>query len=226
MIEIIKGDTMKNLDIKGVKEQYKIYIKEALEDIKTKGRRYRQIPNIITSSRLIAAPFFIIPAALCKNLLLLVIFVTFFSLTDAFDGFIARKYKLVSELGKDLDAICDKVFALSLLIAASIFEPILVINIVAEVIIAIINIRQKLHGYTPKSLMIGKIKTWVLYPLLGLAFLGTIVNSKEIFLIFLAASFTMQVFTIASYLIKYEGKKEDKSELSELMTKEATHIIK
>ena len=70
---------MKNLDIKGVKEQYKIYIKEALEDIKTKGRRYRQIPNIITSSRLIAAPFFIIPAALCKNLFLLVIFVTFFS---------------------------------------------------------------------------------------------------------------------------------------------------
>jgi len=214
------------MNIECVKEQYKLYFKEAFTDIKTKGRRYKQIPNIITSSRLIAAPFFIIPAALYKNILLLVIFVTFFSLTDAFDGYIARKYKLVSELGKDLDAICDKVFALSLLIAASIFEPILIINMIAEIIIAFINIRQKLHGRTPKSLMIGKIKTWVLYPLLGLAFLGTIVNVKEIFIIFLTSSFTMQVFTIASYLLKYEGKKEDKSELSELMTKEATHIIK
>ena len=212
---------MKDLDIKGVKEQYKMYFREAFSDLKTKGRRYRQIPNIITSTRLIAAPIFIIPVAFLKNIFLLVIFITIFSLTDAIDGFIARRYKLVSDLGRDLDAICDKVFALSLLIAASIFEPILICNIVAEVIIAVINIREKIHGRVPKSLLIGKIKTWVLYPLLGLAFLGTMVDVKEIFIIFLASSFSMQIITIASYLIKYEGKKDDESGFSDLITKEA-----
>ena len=212
---------MKDLDLKGVKEQYRMYFKDAFTDLKTKGRRHKQIPNIITSTRLIAAPIFIIPSALMKNLLLLVIFITIFSLTDAIDGVIARRYNLVSDLGRDLDAICDKIFALSLLIAASIFEPILICNIVAEIIIAAINIREKIHGRVPKSLLIGKIKTWVLYPLLGLAFLGTIIDVKDIFIIFLASSFTMQIITIASYLIKYEGKKEDKSGLSDLITKEA-----
>ena len=214
---------MKDLDIKGVKEQYKMYFKEAFLDLKTKGRRYRQIPNIITSTRLLAAPFFIIPAACMKNIILLVIFITIFSLTDCIDGVIARKYKLVSDLGRDLDAICDKVFALSLLIAASIFEPILICNMIAEIIIAIINIREKIHGRVPKSLLIGKIKTWVLYPLLGLAFLGTMVNVKEIFILFLASAFSMQIITIASYVVKYEGKKEDKSQFSDLITKEAKH---
>lgn len=212
---------MDNMDINGVKKQYGLYFKDALNDLHTKGKRYKQIPNIITSSRLIAAPIFIIPAALYKNILLLVIFVTFFSLTDLVDGYIARKYKLVSELGRDLDAICDKVFALSLLIAASIFEPILFLNMGAEMVIACINIRQKLYGHSPKSLLIGKIKTWVLYPLLGLAFLGTIIDVKIIFIVFLVSTFTMQVFTISSYLIEYEGKKDDKSELTDLITKEA-----
>lgn len=199
-------------------ESYKYKIKDAFNDLKTKGRRHRQIPNILTSTRLIAAPFFIIPVAVTKNISLIVLFVTIFSLTDAFDGFIARKYNLTSELGKDLDAICDKVFALSLLIAASFFKPILLCNLAAEVVIAVINIREKLHNKDPKSLMVGKIKTWVLYPLLGLAFIDEIVNVNDIFNVFLAASISMQMLTITAYLVRYEGNKyEDTKE--DILTK-------
>ena len=197
------------MSIKNVLISYKKLIKEAINDLKTKGKRHKQIPNLLTSTRLIAAPFFIIPAAMQENILLLAIFVTVFSLTDFVDGYIARKYDLVSELGKDLDAICDKVFALSLLIAASIFNPILLCNLIAELIIAGINIREKIHNREPHSLLVGKIKTWALYPLLGLSFINEIVNIKDVFDIFLAAATSMQMLTIASYIVKYEGKQEE-----------------
>ena len=197
--------------VKKTWEEYKKLFKEAFTDLKTKGRRHKQIPNILTASRLIAAPAFIIPAALHKSLLWIVIFVTIFSLTDAFDGFIARKYGLVSQLGRDLDAICDKVFALSLLIAASFFEPILLCNILAEVIIAIINVREKLTNQKPKSLYVGKIKTWVLYPLLGLAFAKELVKELvPVFSIFLIACVCMQMITITFYLVKYERNTDEK----------------
>ena len=183
---------------------YKKEINEAFLDLKIKGKRHRQIPNLLTATRLVAAPFFIIPAAICKNITLLVIFATFFSLTDALDGFIAHKYNLVSDLGRDLDAICDKVFAFSLLIAVSIFNPILLLNMLAEVIIALINIKEKLNNREPESVLTGKIKMWLLYPLLGISLLNQIINVKKILVIFFVLTFIMQILTIISYLIKYK----------------------
>lgn len=215
------------METKKVLNSYKKLIKEAFTDLKTKGRRHKQIPNLLTSTRLIAAPFFIIPAAMKENIFLLAVFVTIFSLTDFIDGYIARKYNLVSELGKDLDAICDKVFALSLLIAASIFNPILLCNLIAEVIIAVINVREKMHNKKPRSLLVGKIKTWALYPLLGLSFINEITDITDVFDIFLAAATSMQMLTIASYIVKYEGKQEEALlDIDEEVKKEKEKIIK
>ena len=197
------------MKIKKVWKEYKKYFKEAIKDLKTKGRRHRQIPNILTSTRLIAAPFFIIPAALNKNLFWLIVFIFIFSFTDFLDGFIARKYNLVSELGKDLDAICDKIFALSLLIAVSIFKPLLFCNVVAEVIIAIINIREKIQNKKPRTLMVGKIKAWALYILIGIAFINEFINIEDVLNVIIAATICMQMLTITSYLLKYEGHSDE-----------------
>lgn len=197
------------MNIKRVWKEYKKYFKQAFNDLKTKGKRHKQIPNILTSTRLIAAPFFIVPAALNKNLFWLIVFIVIFSFTDVLDGFIARKYNLVSELGKDLDAICDKIFALSLLIAVSIFKPLLFCNVVLEVIIAIINIREKIHNKKPRTLMIGKIKAWTLYSLIGIAFINEIVNIKDVLNVAIAATICMQMLTITSYLLKYEGHSDE-----------------
>ena len=204
----------------GIKENWKRYkalIKDAVTDLKTKGRRHRQIPNILTSTRLIAAPLFIIPAALTANIPLIVIFTAIFSLTDALDGFIARHYHLTSELGKDLDAICDKVFAGSLLIASSFFNPTLIYNLILEAIIAGINVRAKINNQTRSSvssLYIGKIKTCALYPLLGVGFLSKFLDVSTLFNTLFIMTTSMQMLTITGYLLKYEEghhQKEDSS---------------
>ena len=77
----------------------------------------KNLPNILSIFRIIMSPFFILfmiqdePYFLLLSLLL--IFVV--SITDFFDGYYARKYKLVTELGKYLDPIADKIFILTVL---------------------------------------------------------------------------------------------------------------
>lgn len=198
---------MKKKNVKNLNLYYKGLFKEAFDDLKTKGRRARQIPNILTFMRILA-PFFIIPVAITKNVTLIAIFVVFFSMTDAVDGFIARRYNFVSELGKDLDAVCDKVFAGTLLLAASFFEPVLIINLILEAAIAFVNTIAKLNDCDPRSHLIGKAKTCILYPLIGLGYLTSYMDIFGIFIFAFLMTTEMQLATTFTYIYKYREAVE------------------
>ena len=116
------------------KTNYKKQIKEALIDLKTPGKRYKQIPNLLTASRLFS-PLLIIPAAILGNTTFAAWAAAAFGFTDLIDGALARGMNVKSELGADLDAFSDKMFAGSLLIGGAIFNPILSINIILEMAI-------------------------------------------------------------------------------------------
>ena len=70
------------------------------------------IPNRLTILRLILIPIFVAVfyvTAIPYNYLIATIIFCLASLTDFLDGYIARKYNLVTNLGKFLDPIADKV---------------------------------------------------------------------------------------------------------------------
>ncbi len=203
-------------------DNYRKMFKEAVTDLKTKGRRCRQIPNLLTLTRLVAAPCFIIPAAISSNVFLIAFFTAIFSLTDALDGYIARKYHFTSELGKDLDAICDKIFAGTLLVAASIFNPLLILNLSLETVIATINVKRKVNGQKPFSLMIGKAKTCMLYPLLGISFLNHFIDIKPLFYLLFGGTTIMQSVTIKAYLDNYKKENTDADNFVRTPKKEIT----
>ncbi len=75
-----------------------------------------EIPNILTILRIILVPVFIIFIWYNMPVYALITFIVA-GLTDALDGYIARKYKQETQLGKILDPIADK----TLLISAFIF---------------------------------------------------------------------------------------------------------
>jgi len=66
----------------------------------------QNLPNILSAFRLIAAPFLLYFAFMDYPILFLVIFALSL-LSDAFDGFIARKLNVSSELGTKLDSWGD-----------------------------------------------------------------------------------------------------------------------
>lgn len=77
------------------------------------------LPNKLTLTRIILIPFFIVAFYglyfTGRYFISLGIF-AIASITDFFDGYIARKYNMVTDLGKFLDPIADKVLVLTGLI--------------------------------------------------------------------------------------------------------------
>lgn len=150
--------------------------KTMFTDLKTKGRRIKQIPNLITLSRL-GLTCFIPPLALSGNLVAASILTAIAASTDAVDGFAARKLDAVSEFGKNLDPVCDKLFA-GVLIAPLLLNssPILTVGLIANLVleagIARVNLKSKSKGNAPKTTWLGKVKTTMLSVLLGTIYLS------------------------------------------------------
>lgn len=86
--------------------------------------KYKNLPNVLTITRILLIPVILIISVIenigtnflqnelfmgvtLGNLIILIIFIIA-SVTDFFDGKIARKYNLVTDLGKFLDPLADK----------------------------------------------------------------------------------------------------------------------
>lgn len=98
----------------------------------------RNLPNILSMSRLIATVIVFILVLANQPWAFLVATVTFFfaSVTDSLDGYLARRFKVVSSLGVFLDLTADKVFVTVILIAM------VQIGLVPAWIVAIIITRE------------------------------------------------------------------------------------
>ena len=73
------------------------------------------LPNKLTLLRVIMIPFFVAAMLTEHKWIALVLFVVA-SLTDLADGKIARKYNLVTDFGKFMDPLADKMLVISALI--------------------------------------------------------------------------------------------------------------
>ena len=72
----------------------------------------RQAPNLLTGSRLVCAPLLALLLMRGHDTAALCVFV-FAGLTDAADGYLAKRYNLASRLGRYLDPAADKLLMLA-----------------------------------------------------------------------------------------------------------------
>ena len=145
------------------------------------------LPNALTISRLVAiAPLMYLLLADFPNhdQLAALVFVVF-SLTDTMDGQLARRTKTVSDLGKFLDPLADKLFVLSVLIVLVQEELVaawvVVVIFARELLITLVRTVAASQGRALPAAPLGKTKTVAQvaaivllilqrpYPLLGLA---------------------------------------------------------
>ena len=87
-----------------------------MNEKKDNSKKIFTIPNIISMFRLLLIPVFIFSYVILKNDLLTVILLTVSGISDMLDGWIARRFNMVSELGKALDPIADKLTQLSMIL--------------------------------------------------------------------------------------------------------------
>ena len=125
------------------------------------------------------------------------------SLTDFLDGFIARKYQMVTDLGKMLDAIADKFLVNSVLIILSsqgLIHPIIPVIVVArDTVVDIIKMIVGSKKEVVAAITSGKIKT--IFLLLGITL--TLFNNLPFELMNIKVSDVLLI--IATVLSVYSG---------------------
>ncbi len=89
-------------------------------------------------------------------------------LTDIIDGFIARKFDMISDFGKAFDPVADKLTQIAMMFCLVTRFPLmlipLVILTVKEVLAAIMNmITLKKAGYVVSAVWHGKLNTVLIY---------------------------------------------------------------
>lgn len=144
------------------------------------------LPNKITVGRILLIPIMIIIPLFniegmylgisTNNLIILIIFL-FASFTDFLDGYIARKNNLITDFGKFLDPIADKLLvitALIMLVEMGIIPGwIPIITIARELIVSGIRMIAAGEGNVIAASMLGKIKTVSQIIAIALAFIDT-----------------------------------------------------
>ena len=130
------------------------------------------LPNKITLCRIILVPFMLLVPLFgieatvlgikVENLIILAIFLIA-SFTDFLDGYLARKNNLVTNFGKFLDPIADKLLVITALIMlVSVGKTptwIPVVIIAREFIVSGIRMLAAGEGNVIAASMLGKIKT-------------------------------------------------------------------
>ena len=169
----------------------------------------KHIPNILTIVRFIFIPAIVLALSSDNYLLALILF-TLSSLTDVLDGKIARKYNAISDFGKLMDPLADKLTQLSVLVTLAIKNVIpwwIVVVLVLKETVMIAG-ASFLYG---KSLVVsskwyGKLTTVLIY----IAVVSSCIIKTyglyrfDIYIYALAVLFA--VFSLVKYFMYFYGK--------------------
>lgn len=171
------------------------------------------MPNLLSLFRLVLIPVYItiyLHAQTPGDYLLAGSVLAVSCLTDAVDGKIARKFHMISHLGKLLDPLADKCTQLALTICLStryrVLLPVLALFIVKELfqlIAVIVNLRK--GKALPGALFAGKLCTTVLFVSLILLVLFPNLDEGIVKGISLL-NFGFLAFSFLRYILAYYGK--------------------
>ena len=129
--------------------------------------KIKYIPNILTLSRILIVPFFIV-SVLSENFSIRVMSILLFflgSFSDFLDGYIARKYNMITNFGKFIDPLADKILILAAFFILNkiypTYVPFWMIGVILsrDIIITIFRFYLKKNNSILKTSIIAKRKT-------------------------------------------------------------------
>ncbi|HAB59608.1 MAG TPA: CDP-diacylglycerol--glycerol-3-phosphate 3-phosphatidyltransferase [Lachnospiraceae bacterium] len=168
------------------------------------------LPNKLTLARICMIPifvFFLLTDMVPNSNYIAVAIFIIACLTDALDGYIARKYNLISNFGKFMDPLADKLLVSSALICFVQLQLIpawiIIVIISREFIISGFRLIASDNGIVIAASWWGKFKTtaqMIMSVLLIVNFDGVFFNTLEQVFIYIALVLT--VISLIDYLLK------------------------
>jgi cardiolipin synthase len=168
------------------------------------------IPNIITLGRILLVPFIVWAIASNQMEIAFAIFIVA-GVSDAVDGFLAKRFDMASELGALLDPLADKALLVSIYVALGIWGAVprwIVILVVSrDIMIVGAVIVSWLFGkpIPMKPLMVSKLNTaaQVAFAALILAALGFGFNPLPYDIILMGFVTVFTLLSVSFYLVEW-----------------------
>ena len=177
------------------------------------------LPNIISFFRILLIPLFAVvyfKDELANNYFWAFLIILISGVSDIADGLIARKFNMVSDLGKVLDPIADKltqaVVLLCLLIEHMVILPVFIVLFIKELLTLFAAIFILTNGNKPiSSRWFGKLSTVVIFITMAYAIIVDIYSITETPLYVLnVVSIVCMIISVMGYfkMFKVEVKGE------------------
>ena len=180
------------------------------------------IPNLLSLFRLVLIPLYVViylNAQEPSEYFLAGAILAASCLTDAIDGKIARKFNMISTLGKILDPLADKITQFTLTLCLSLKYPVLnpvlclfVIKEIFQLVAGLVNLRR--GKMLPGALLAGKVCTTVLFVSLTALVLFPDMNPLLVDGIALLDTVFL-VISFVSYVLAYFGKNAKVQDLEQ-----------
>lgn len=178
--------------------------------MKINSKEITAAPNLISLFRLILAAPFIYFFELARtdisyfSYIIYLILIAF--LSDVVDGFVARKTNQITEFGKIIDPLADKILVAIIVIYLFVMNKIphfyFYIIFLRDVIIFLggLYVSRKIGKVLPSNLL-GKATVFSI----GIFFITVLLNAREgstVYLVFLYTSLTLSILSIFGYTIR------------------------
>lgn len=189
----------------------------------------KYIPNTLTILRFIFIPI-ILYFIFTGNYILGIVFFTISGITDVLDGFIARKFNLISNFGKLMDPLADKLTQISVLASLTTVKIIpvwiLVIVVLKELIMVVGASFLYGKDVVVYSKWYGKLATVLFYLAIVISLITKQLNLTGFWtnfdLIIYCVALTCTIFSLIMYIkCLYQGGFIDKSDLN----KETKNVV-
>lgn len=170
------------------------------------------IPNILTTFRLIIIPFFAYSVLSYKSIWISVSLFLLSGLTDVVDGWIARKYNMITDVGRVYDPLVDKLMQITAVVCLAIIKviPLWVICVVLckEVAMIIVGSILYLKKVVVQSNWYGKFATVYFYTIIFIFIVCPGLNGVQKFLL-LFSLVVVLIWAAIAYLVRFlKNQKE------------------
>jgi len=161
------------------------------------------MPNIITLFRFLLIPVFIFFMSEREFYLATAVFLLA-GFSDFVDGYLARKYSMVTKWGKLMDPLADKLLQLTALFMIGVTElvpnvlPVLIVVAVKELIMFIGSLILLKKGVVVSANWYGKVSTVISYTAIVLSILVPAYGKQLLFIAAISA-----LFALFQYFKKY-----------------------
>ena len=182
---------------------YDVYFDGVLKNCLYGGIELKHIPNILTIFRIVLIPFIVLSIVNNQFSLAIVLF-TISSISDILDGVIARKFDFISDFGKLMDPVADKLTQVSIVCTLAIKGVIPIWIFIVLILKELIMMLGGLYLYKREDIVVyskwyGKCTTVLIYLAVISSFLIEVfpVIGKEFSFLGYNITFDVVIYTVA-----------------------------